>query len=92
MNETEIKAEMRLWTLEVVVANAFAMLCASLDPKPEDLLKQIHDQMIEGAKKRTFSGVHPAMSDHYSAELQVAVDRLMGMVGTQMRVRRQDGG
>lgn len=46
MNESEIKAEMRLWAIEVLVANAFAMLCG-LDPNPDDVFAKIRRQTIE---------------------------------------------
>jgi len=91
MDESEIKAEVRLWALEVLVANSFAMLCA-LDPAPDDLLAKIHQQMIEGARKKTFPGLHAAQSDVISSELEAAVDRLLGMVGMQMRHGRGTGG
>jgi hypothetical protein len=91
MTEAEIKSEMRLWALELVVANSFASICM-MDAKPDAVLKQVHDQMIRGAKKRTFSGVHPAMSDLFSSALETALDRLIGMAGVQMQIGRGSAG
>jgi len=91
MNEAEVKFEMRLWALELLVSNAFAMLCA-LDPQPDDLFAKIRQQMMEGARKRGFPGFDPGESDILSSELEAALGRLMEMVSTQMRHGRGTGG
>ncbi len=83
MNEAEIKREMRLWALEILVANLLAMLC-ELDPTPMDLFVKIRAQMIESSKKQAFSDLEPAESDFLSAEFEAAVSRLMEMAGTQI--------
>jgi hypothetical protein len=85
MSEDDIKDEMRLWAIEVALANLYVMVCA-LDPNPVSLFDQIQKQMIAGAKKRTFPEVGAAMSDLYSAELENAVTRLTDMVRAQMRI------
>jgi hypothetical protein len=85
MTEQEIKDEMRLWALEVLVANAFSMLVA-LDEDPHSFFRLVKKQMIDGAKQRTFSGVDAATSDLYSAELEGAVTRLMDMVSSQIAI------
>jgi hypothetical protein len=59
------------------------MMCA-LDRDPVALLNRIRDQMIEGAKNRTFPGYDAAMSDLLSAELESAVTRLMDMGSEQI--------
>jgi hypothetical protein len=87
MNEDEAKLNMRLYALELVVVNAFAMLCI-LDPLPDDFLAGVQKQMITAAQKQGFPGFDPAESDFLSAELEVALARLLGMVGSQMRVGR----
>jgi hypothetical protein len=83
MNEAEIKREMRLWSIEVLVANLLAMLC-ELDPTPVDLFVKIRDQMIEGARKQAFPDLDPAESDVLSGELEAAVSRLVEMAGTKI--------
>ncbi|MGP0088473.1 MAG: hypothetical protein ACLPKB_00680 [Xanthobacteraceae bacterium] len=86
MTEDEIKAEMRLWALEVLVCNLVAIWSLT-DRNPADLLRQTREQMIEGARKRTFpEAADPALSDLYSAELESAVARLMDMGSEQMRL------
>src|SRR6266481_5564414 len=72
MDEAEVKLQMRLWALEVFVANAFAMLCAQ-DPDPDDLLGKINRQMIEGSKRQSFPGFDPAESDVLASDFEAAV-------------------
>jgi hypothetical protein len=86
-DERAIRAEMRLWALEVLVCNVVAVLLAS-DSAPQELLERTRRQMIEGARRRTFDGLDAAQSDLFSAELEAAVTRLMDMVAEQMRHRR----
>jgi hypothetical protein len=83
-NEEAIRAEMRLWALEVLVCDLFAVMCAS-DPAPLELFERTRDQMISGARQRTFGDFDAAQSDLFSAELEAAVTRLMDMVGEQIR-------
>jgi hypothetical protein len=83
-NEEAIRAEMRLWALEVLVCNLFAVMCAS-DPAPLELFERTRHQMISGARQWTFGEFDPAQSDLFSAELEAAVTRLMDMVGEQIR-------
>ena len=76
MTEAEIKAEVRLWALECVVSQ----LCASLLLKlPDGVPEMMHQQLIDGAKKNVFPKVNPALSDHYSAEFESAIRRLVRM-------------
>lgn len=90
MNEDEAKLNMRLYALELLVVNAFAMLC-TLDPLPDDFLAGIQKQMIAAAKKQGFPGFDPAESDFLSAELEVALARLLGMAGSQILAGRGTG-
>ena len=83
-DEGAIKAEMRLWALEVLVCDLFAIICAS-DPAPLELFERTRKQMIGGSTRRTFGDVSAAESDLFSAELEAAVTRLMDMVSEQMR-------
>jgi hypothetical protein len=83
-NEEAIRAQMRLWALEVLVCNLFAVMCAS-DPAPLELFDRTRDQMISGARQRAFGDFDPAQSDLFSGELEAAVARLMDMVGEQIR-------
>lgn len=84
--ESAIKAEMRLWALEVLACNLLVMLCAS-DPDPQAAFETVRQGMIAGAGRRAFPEVgDPSLSDLYAAELQDAVARLMEMGRTQMRL------
>jgi hypothetical protein len=86
-DERAIKAEMRLWALEVLVSNMFATICISTSD-PQNLLARTRQQMIEGARQWTFPGFDAVQSDLLSAELEAAVTRLMDMVGEQIRLVR----
>ena len=61
-DEKAIRAEMRLWALELLVSNLFAIICAS-DPEWVELFES-RRQMIEGAGQRIFPEVNrsPAFS------------------------------
>jgi hypothetical protein len=51
------------------------------------MLALTRQQMIEGARRRGFPELgDAAMSDRYSAELENAVDRLLGMVEAQLEI------
>jgi hypothetical protein len=82
-NEDAIKAEMRLWALEVLVCNLFAVSLIATG-RPGALFSQVRQQILQGAKLKTFSGVDPALSDLLSAELETAVDRLLEMASAQI--------
>lgn len=83
MTEDEIiKSEMRLYALEAFVVNACAIACLQL-ANPREIVAKIRQQMIEGARMHGFP-VDPAISDHLSAELESALDRLASMVNAQI--------
>ena len=85
MTEEFIKAEVRLYVIEVFVANFFALTCAQLEPTaPAGLFGEIQKQMLTGARSLTFPDVDPAMSDMLSAEIEAAVSRLGAMVSEQI--------
>jgi hypothetical protein len=89
MTEAEIKAEMRLWALECIVCQHWATWLISL---PKGVPDEIHKQLIDGAKKNVFPGVDPALSDHYAAELEAAIQRLVKMQREYMAtVSKQSG-
>ena len=90
-DEKVIRAEMRLWALELLVSNLFAIICAS-NPEWVELFERTRRQMIEGAGQRIFPEVtDPALFHLYADELEDAVTRLMDMVGEQMRHSRSRG-
>ena len=86
MDEQEIKAEMRLYVVETMVANLLVAFCLQADlQNPSSALAAMTKQMIEGARSQTFSRFgDPAMSDLHSAELEAAASRLANMANEQM--------
>jgi hypothetical protein len=87
MTMDELKDWMRIYAVEVLAVNHFAVSCLTAAPNdPLALVKRLRDQMIAGARKHAFPGLDPAMSDLASAELEDAVDRLMDMANAQILV------
>jgi hypothetical protein len=76
MTEEAIKAEMRLFALESIVCQLWAM--TFLQPPPGSFEKT-RAAWLEGAKKQTFRGADAAESDLLSAELEIALERLASM-------------
>lgn len=77
MSEEAIKAEVRLWALECVVSQLFASVYQS-SPDPEALFARNKDLILQSTRRVT-AGADPAMSDLLSAELELAVERLLHM-------------
>ena len=91
MIESEIKAEMRLWALENLVCNMFAVSCLQ-QPSPLAIAEETRQVMLAGARGRAFPEVDAATSDLLSAELESAAARLMGIAieqTTQILARRR---
>lgn len=85
MTEDEIKNWMRIYAVEILAVNQLAYLCLTVAPAaPQKLAAEIRQQLIETARKHGFPDFDPAMSDLLSAELEVALDRLMEMVDGQI--------
>jgi hypothetical protein len=85
MDEDAVRTEMRLYAIEIFVSNLFALSCLSSAPlAPLELCKKATDQMIGGARQRTFPQFDPAMSDFLSGELEAAVTHLASMAGSQI--------
>jgi hypothetical protein len=84
MFQKDMITEMRLWALEVLVSNLFAMQCASDDAPPE-AFDNIQAQMLRGAKTQSFPGMNAEESRLLSAELESAVARLMEMGKKQIQ-------
>lgn len=86
MTESEIKAEMRLYVLETLVANMMAITCGAAEPAdPKGAFAKAKAQMIGAAKIQSFPQLDdPALSDLYAAELEAAVARLASMVDEQI--------
>jgi hypothetical protein len=79
MSEEQIKAECRLYAIEWAVSILFATSFKQMGAAGPAMLGQVRQQALEGARKKTFPDLDPAMSDLLSAELETAVDHLLGM-------------
>jgi hypothetical protein len=84
MDQEAIRAEIRLWTLEAFVCELFSLWC-SRQEAPGATFVKLRDRMKIAARERTFGEVHPAMSDHLSAELESAVERLTDIGRRQLK-------
>lgn len=81
-SEQEIKTEVRLYAIEIFVANLLSISCLSTSA-PKAVIDQMRLQLRQGANKPLI-GLDAAMSDMISAELESAVDRLAGMASEQI--------
>ena len=77
-NEEQIKAEMRFYAIEWMVSKLWAVFLKSQGGGTADVEK-IREQMSQAAHKKAFSSLDPSTSDHYSAEMEAAIDRLLVM-------------
>jgi hypothetical protein len=77
--EDDIKAECRLYAVEWAVSILLAGNFRQMGPEGTLLFERTRQQAIEGVRQKTFPAVDPTMSDLLSAELESAVDRLLGM-------------
>ena len=84
--DDELESTMRLYAVEVMTANLLVLSLLQM-PNPREALALTRQQMIEGARRRGFPELGDAtMSDHYSGELESAVDRLLSMVEAQLEI------
>ena len=84
MDEKEIKLEMRLYAMELFIANLMAIGIVSSGENPAGVLQEMRNQMVQGARKLTFPGYEATESDLLSGELEVAVDKIWEMAGAQV--------
>jgi hypothetical protein len=75
----EIETECRLYALEWYVCLLHAANYVQMGEAGPAMLEQARQQAIRGVRQKTFPAFDPAMSDLLSAELETAVDRLLGM-------------
>lgn len=78
MDEDAIRAEMRLYALELVVSAHYATLHRQM-PDPMISVEMLRQAMIIKSRNQTFRGLDASVSDHAAAELEIAIDRLAGM-------------
>jgi hypothetical protein len=81
--EEIIKDEMRLFALETITCQLWALVLAE---RPADITTKIHSAWLGGAKNHAFPGVDdPAVSDLYSAEFEAAMQRLVEMQKSHLK-------
>ena len=83
MNEQAIKSEMRLYAIEYFLSSLWA-ISALQTGQPSEFWNKTRDQMISGARQKTFPGLDAATSDLFSAELEAALAQLASMVSAQI--------
>ncbi len=76
--EEQIKAECRLYALEWATTKLWALVLKSQGAGVFEL-DLIRQQMSQGTQNHSFSNVGPAMSDLLSAEMEMAIDRILQM-------------
>jgi hypothetical protein len=80
MSERELKAQMRLYAIELFVTNLYATHCVAVEPSnPLRILEKRRAALIEGARQLAFPNRDPAESDQLSAEAEIATTRLVEM-------------
>jgi hypothetical protein len=84
MDQEAIKAEVRIWTLEAFVCELFS-LWGSQQEAPGAIYVNLRRRMKKAARERTFGESDPAISDHLSAELESAVERLTDIGRRQLK-------
>jgi hypothetical protein len=89
-----LRDQIRLYALEILVVNEFAISLLTKVDDPLQRLEKCRQQLIEGARAHRFQR-DAAESDYASGELEDAVDRLMEMVSGQinaaLEARRKKG-
>jgi hypothetical protein len=83
LTEEQLKLEARLTAIEYMIGHAYSRILVMLKTTDEQM-----DQMEAQAKlslgQTTLPGVDPAMADHFSAEIQEAIEHLL-LVTREMR-------
>jgi hypothetical protein len=82
MTEEAVKDEMRLFALESIACQMWALTFAQL---PNGAFEKTRSTWLESARQQTFAGADAATSDLLSAELETALERLGGMVKSHLQ-------
>jgi hypothetical protein len=75
-----IKAEMRLQALENIVCILTALCLGVVEHIHPDVAQVFEERIRQSAKTATSAELDPVMSDHVSAELEDALERLLGLI------------
>jgi hypothetical protein len=87
-DEVEIKAECRFYALEMMFCRLLATTFRQMGAVGDAMLEETRRQSLEEARRQTFPALDPAMSDLVSAELESAIDRLLGMTKSLLETGR----
>jgi hypothetical protein len=87
--EKQIQDEVRLWALESLLCQVSAVFMTMLPPGGAELA---FSGLLAAAKKNSFPDLDPALSDHYAAELEIAVKRLVKLQKAYMADARKKSG
>ncbi len=79
MDENAIKLEARLTAIELLLVNAFQISYRLANASDQDV-QASHDRILEILQTDSVTGLDPALSDLWSAELEVAVRRLLSLL------------
>jgi hypothetical protein len=82
MTEDEVTAEMRLFALESISCQMWALTFAQL---PQGAFEKTRSTWMESARQQTFAGADAATSDLLSAELEIALERLAKMMKSHLK-------
>jgi hypothetical protein len=88
MTEDELKREMRLIAVEALAVNLLTASILLQPSDPEQTMANIRQWMLRTASL-PFPELEPAESDLYASEFEAAVDRLMEMADSQIRLALQ---
>lgn len=77
--ERLFKMEVRMAAAEYLVANIYAAMFAQTDD-PVREVKVANDTLRNNLQRQTVPGADPAWSDHVSAEMQDAMERVLEMM------------
>jgi hypothetical protein len=83
INEKAIKLEMRLSAIEFLLCKLTATILVA-GRKTEDELQKWREDMKRTLQAQTFAGLDPTTSDVAAAELEDAVDALLGLLKKHM--------
>lgn len=87
MTKEEIELSARLMAIENLL---LVMLSSEYISSgwPIERVEAQHKQMIEQARSETFPSVGPALSDHFAAEYEQHISRLLQGVVEKMKARK----
>jgi hypothetical protein len=79
VTEDELKNEARLMAMEYMIANMYVLIHRANRSTPQQI-DASHQQARQMLGQLTIPGIDPAQSDLASAEIEAAVERLLGLI------------